>query len=311
MQQLTKRRPALPSVKQDTHVGFRIARAPARNALGVRRWRPLATSVESQFQNRFVRLVKRAMSPDIQYPHAPITEALIDLRVEYAKEMPLEQLKGLGTLIHAAYPHSDTRDFLQAEIQFGPGQSQPGASSTRKTVGYIFHAEDRRQAIQARVDGFTFSRFRPYENWAALKAEAQRLWTNFVSVTSPERVTRIAVRYINRLNLPLKGGQLKFEDYLRTFATIAGDSDQSLEQFFMRLVMPQVDLEARLVLTEALLPQESPDEIGVILDLDLSREGVSFSPQSGEIWDILDRFRERKNQYFEASITDAARELFQ
>ena len=195
------------------------------------------------------------MSPDIHYPRAPITEALIDLRVEFDGEIPLEKLKQFGVAIRPSYPHSDTREFVQAELQFGPAQGPTGASSSRRTIGYIFHAEDRRQAVQARFDGYTFSRFRPYEDWPRLRAEAHRLWNMFVSVTQPKRVNRIAVRYINQLNLPLKDGRLQFEDYLKTFPEIGGDADQSLEQFYVRLVMPQNDLSARLVLTETLLPR--------------------------------------------------------
>jgi uncharacterized protein (TIGR04255 family) len=250
------------------------------------------------------------MLAEKHYPNAPITEALIDFRVDYGEEISLQRLNAFGAVIRQTYPHSDTRDFLQAEIQFAPGQLQPGTSSTRKTVGYIFHSEDRRQAVQARLDGFTFSRFKPYENWAKLKTEAHRLWDSFVSLTRPKKVNRIAVRYINQLNLPLKGEGLRFEDYLRTFPEVGGDADQPIEQFFVRLVLPQNDLSARLVLTEALLPPQQPEAIGVILDLDLFNQNVSFEAQSSEIWDILDRFRERKNQYFEASITDATRELF-
>ena len=87
------------------------------------------------------------------------------------------------------------------------------------------------------------------------------------------------------------------------------DEDISLEQFFLRLVMPQIDLAAKLILTEALLPPQG-DRLGVILDIDLFRENVSINAESAEIWDILEAFRVRKNKYFEASITDAARELF-
>jgi len=81
----------------------------------------------------------------------------------------------------------------------------------------------------------------------------------------------------------------------------------------MRVVLPQNDLMARLILTEWVLPPQLPpplQSLGVILDLDIAQESTSFDVRSGEIWVLLDRFRERKNRYFELSITDATRELF-
>jgi uncharacterized protein (TIGR04255 family) len=242
------------------------------------------------------------------YPKAPITEALIDFRVAYGQGISLERLKKFGAELKAEYPNESSRDIFQGQITFDV--SAPAAqSSSRSTVGYIFHSTDGRQAVQVRLDGFTFSRFAPYQDWPHLVNETKRLWSLFVRMAQPTTVLRVAVRYVNQINLPVKEGGLRFEDYLRTFPAIGVGDDVELEQFLIRLVMPQKDLSARLILTEALLPQQG-DSIGVILDVDLFREHVELDVRSADIWAILELFRERKNIYFEASITDASRELF-
>jgi uncharacterized protein (TIGR04255 family) len=248
------------------------------------------------------------MTSSRPYPNAPITEALIDLRVSYDHGISLDKLKAFGDKINAQYPHSAPRDLLQGQITLVKG-AEPQTRSSHTTTGYIFHSADRRQAVQARLDGFTFSRFSPYQDWQHLVMEARRLWALFVEALRPTMVIRVAVRYINQINLPLTAGALRFEDYMRTFPETALEEDVDLEQFFMRLVMPQKDLSAKLILTEALLPAHG-EHIGVILDIDLFRENASLDVRSAGIWDILDEFRIRKNKYFEASITDAARELF-
>jgi|SRR5947207_3327109 len=243
-----------------------------------------------------------------RYPKAPITEALIDLRVTYGPGISLEKLKKFGSEIRDRYPNEATRDVVQGQISvIGPQHQQ---QSTRTTVGYIFHSADRLQAVQARLDGFTFSRFAPYEDWEHLIGEAKSLWHAFVRSVEPVSVSRVAVRYINQINLPIKDGNLKFEDYLRTFVTIGIEEDVTLEQFLVRLVMPQDDLTAKLILTEALLPPQG-DYVGVLVDIDLFRENAMVDVRSNDIWDILELFRNRKNQYFEGSITDAARKLFE
>jgi uncharacterized protein (TIGR04255 family) len=247
------------------------------------------------------------MAPNRHYPHAPITEALIDFRVAYPQGISLEKLKRFGAEVRGQYPNESPRDIVQGQIDFS--MSNPHSQSSRSTVGYIFHSGDRRQAVQARLDGFTFSRFAPYQDWHHLIDETRRLWTVFVKLLEPTAVLRVAVRYINQINLPLKEGTLTFEHYLRTFPGMDMDDKVLLEQFFLRLVMPQEDLSAQLILTEALLPQQGAS-LGVILDIDLFRENLSLEVQSNEIWDMLERYRARKNKYFEASITDATREMF-
>jgi len=247
------------------------------------------------------------MASNRHYPNAPITEALIDIRVTYPHGITLEKLKGFAVEIREQYPNENSRDVVQGKIDLSGPNLQ--TQSSRTTVGYIFHSADRRQAVQARLDGFTFSRFAPYQDWNHLVDETKRLWKVFVALLEPTIVIRVAVRYVNQISLPLSGGTISFERYLSTFPMIGTEEDVPLEQFFLRLVMPQNDLPAQLILTEALLPQQGAS-LGVILDIDLFRENLSLDVRSGEIWDILERFRERKNKYFELSITDAARELF-
>lgn len=249
------------------------------------------------------------MLPPRHYPHAPIKEALIDLLVVNRDDISLQDLKQFGVALKEQYPFESPRELMQAQFQFGG----PAPSSSHSTIGYLFHSSDRKQAVQARLNGFTFSRFEPYLDWQSLREEALRLWSTFVEITRPKSVQRIALRYVNQLNLPLKNGTLEFDDYLRTFLRFGEEAgkEQILEQFFIRLVLPQEDLKARLVLTEALLPASNSDTIGVILDIDLFRENISLPTGSQELWAILDDFRNRKNEYFEGAITDAARELFQ
>jgi uncharacterized protein (TIGR04255 family) len=247
------------------------------------------------------------MMAERNYPKAPITEALVDLRVGFTQAVSLEELKEFGGRVHERYPHEGTRDILQGQFDFG--SPTPKTQSSRITMGYIFHSADRRQAVQARLDGFTFSRFAPYQDWRQLIDEARKLWNIFIALLKPATVSRVAVRYVNQINLPLREGSLSFEHYLRTFPGTSLEENVSLEQFFMRLVMPQDDLAAKLVLTEALLPEQA-GLLPVILDIDLFRENLALNVQSDEVWGILETFRARKNKYFEASITDATRELF-
>ena len=70
-------------------------------------------------------------------------------------------------------------------------------SSAGGPDGYLFTSVDGRQVVQARLDGFTFSRLKPYDKWESLRDEARELWQHYVQIASPETVTRVALRYIN------------------------------------------------------------------------------------------------------------------
>ncbi len=66
----------------------------------------------------------------------------------------------------------------------------------------MYVSEDEVKLVQFRLDGFTFNRSKPYTSWEQVFPEAFGLWKEYVSLAAPEFVNRIAVRYINRLDLP-------------------------------------------------------------------------------------------------------------
>ena len=59
---------------------------------------------------------------------------------------------------------------------------------------------------------------------------------------------------------------------------------------------------------EAFAPPFGPELVSVILDFDLFREQI-WQSDDEEIWRFLEELRHRKNQVFNASITEKTKEL--
>lgn len=240
------------------------------------------------------------------YGKAPITEALIDIRVELSPELRFEDLQAVKKHVSSDYPREETRNLAEGMIQFGPSLQ---ASAQQKPWGLMFRNESNNQVLQVRLDGFTFSRLEPYQDFEHLKAEARRLWDIYRELVRPKKITRVAVRYINQLNIP--GTIVEPEDYLNTYPHLASQLPAELRDFgpyLMRLPVYQHDLKGVLVLNEAMTPPKMPDTISMVLDLDLYVEMPRVNNEE-ELWAFFDRLRDRKNLYFEACITDKTREL--
>lgn len=139
-----------------------------------------------------------------------------------------------------------------------------------------------------------------------LRDEARRLWDIYQTATNSETIIQVAVRYINRLDLPLPFND--FKEYLLTIPEISPKISQGLSDYLMQLQIPQEDIRAMLVLTEALIPPLNHDVVSVVLDIGLS-SNVTFSGKMDEHWSLLETFRIRKNEIFEGCITDKTREL--
>jgi uncharacterized protein (TIGR04255 family) len=240
------------------------------------------------------------------YSKAPITEALIDLRIVPLDESNLVSLRNLHQSLVEEYTLSEEINLFQGQLQ--QTGSALTATATQSPSGYRFISTDKTQVFQACLDGFTFSQLEPYKNWATLRNEAKRLWELYNQAVQPKAIERIAVRYINRLDLPLESSHpFDFKDYLRTVPEVADGIDQGLSGYFMQLQIPQSNLSAILLLNEAIIPSPKENVVSVLLDIDLSR--VENFSTDDSFWEILDEFRWRKNEIFEACITDKLREL--
>jgi uncharacterized protein (TIGR04255 family) len=161
--------------------------------------------------------------------------------------------------------------------------------------------------FQAQLNGFTFSRLAPYESWNRFCAEARRLWQIYRDCLKPAEVTRLAVRYLNRLDLP--GEHVEIKDFLLTAPEIAPGLPQTLAGFFMQLQLPIEDLRCKVLLNETIVEPVKSGTVSVVLDIDLFR--TENLPQDEEsIWNLYEQLHVKKNDIFEACITNRARELF-
>jgi len=237
------------------------------------------------------------------YENAPITEALIDIRVTVPDGVRLESLESIHERVKDSYPGK--KKGVRVLGQFSGG-ALLGASATQTDVGFFFSSLDGKLIFQARLDGFTFSRLRPYGSWPELRDEARRLWSVYREAIAPEKVTRVAVRYINQIDIPLL--QIDYKDYFRTTPEVSPTLPQGLSGFFMQLHFPQPDFGGLLILTETAIPPLSPETNSVVLDIDVFKMAAMFSDE--EIWQLLETLRDRKNQFFEGCITDTTRALF-
>lgn len=243
------------------------------------------------------------MPPKRHYSNAPITEALIDIQVELPAGTTLSALESAFDRIKEKYPTKKKK--VSFEGQFSGGE-EIGASAKQTHTGFAFYSVDGKQIVQARLDGFTFSRLKPYGSWPELRDEAKSLWTIYREMAKPIKMTRIAVRYINQIDVPLPFAD--FNEYFRTVPEVSPDLPQELSTFFMRLEFPQTDFEGILVLTQTMVPPPQPGVASFILDIDVVKADSNLTSDV-EAWALLEIMHERKNEIFEGCITDKTREL--
>jgi uncharacterized protein (TIGR04255 family) len=240
--------------------------------------------------------------------NAPITEALIDFQVKARTAFRPEQFADLRMRLTERFPHVDEQRGLQATFGVIRGQGQPTVVQDLGLQGYLFKTLDQKTIAQFRVDGFTLNRLRPYTSWDELFPQAMDLWRLYCSISIPDAVTRLAVRYINRIMLPPGAGT--FETYLRTAPVIPPELPQYLSSFLTRVTIhdPTTDIAAHVA--QALETSTPGRQLSVILDIDAFKQR-EFSIDDPTIEQTFDQLRLFKNLIFFNSLTDETLRQFE
>jgi uncharacterized protein (TIGR04255 family) len=222
---------------------------------------------------------------------APIQEAIIAFSFEKPSAGGEALIDALDTAIKSEYTSRSPVRMAQVTL------SDQGSTGESRIVGARFASTDGRRVCLVDNSQFLCSRLAPYETWESLKGEFERLWKVYSSL-SDDRIAKVGVRYINKIFLP-EGKDMSLT--VRTRPEVAEGLPQAMFSFFVRLGVKIPDPQGVLMITEAQLPTERPGFVTAVLDHDLQ---FRINPESTDVWSLLDKARELKNDYFFASLSE-------
>ncbi|MBM3883910.1 MAG: TIGR04255 family protein [Verrucomicrobia bacterium] len=239
---------------------------------------------------------------------APIVEALVDLRVKTRADFDIATVPSLHEQLQPTYARKEEMRAMELSLVQAPGKPPEQRCRDLGKHGFRFLTQDGVQIVQFRRDGFTFNRLAPYTCWEEVFGEASRLWKGYESVVPCEEVTRIAVRYINRLLLPL--GPRDLSAFLVAPPPIPKDLNVVPGAFLSRVTVhpPEGSLAAHV--TQALRSGAIEEKTPVILDIDAFETGA-FPPRSDALLPRFAALRKLKNEIFFSSLTEEAVSLFE
>jgi uncharacterized protein (TIGR04255 family) len=241
-----------------------------------------------------------------RYRNAPITEAILDIQVKPSAPPPTQAVfTRLSGALGGEYPR--VADINQLRVNVHAASTTSSVAHTRQTAGSRLEKPGRVFQIQPR--GMTFSHLTPYTSWSVFSPEGRRLWELYVQYVKPEAVTRVALRYINRIEIP--GQRFELSDYFKLYPEIPKTIPQDINSTFIQLQMPQIDLAPDIVAVfnfGSAVPF-SDKSVAMMLDIDVyATRALSLATK--DVFDVLEILRTRKNELFEACITDRTRDIF-
>lgn len=249
-----------------------------------------------------------AAKPRFLLNNAPITEAVIDFRAKLAPTFDLNNFKQLADQIGYDTPKPIT--LFEFGVHAHPDKTPETRQVDHGLVGWRFSSPDNLHVAQFKKDGLTFSRLAPYKNWDHFFAEATRLLILFIEIAAPQEISRLAVRFINRLPLPLSEVG-DFSDFLTAPPPFPGECGVYLTNFLTHIQVQEPDsLISANVIQTIRNSEKEPDKVGVVLDIEVYETG-NFRATANEVLPRFAALRDIKNRYFFASVTDKTLKIFE
>jgi len=239
-----------------------------------------------------------------QLAKPPLREALIDLQL--VEPLPSSFVDTLKERTLKGYDNVQPIRKGQFSLRFGPQLPAQATVEKEELFGRRYESRDKTSVVQIRRDGVTYSVLRGYTQWNEIQSAAQAIWKQYCEWAGPVKVGRLAVRYINVIELP--PGVIDFDEYLTASPRVPPRLPQTVVNFLQRVVLRVSDAGTTAIVTQALEPP-TQSHIPVVLDIDVFTP-CSLEGQSSELWARLEKLRELKNMIFFSSVTDRALESY-
>lgn len=240
------------------------------------------------------------------YHNAPISEAVIDFRVDLPAEVDMNVFERIASRKSDQLPNKSP--LTSIEIGFQKDNESPlRVHSDEQAVGLRMQSKSGDRVLQIQVAGFTYSHMAPYTTFETFSSEAKGLWDAYIEETGATMITRTAIRVINKIILPANVTDVR--DYVNCYPSNPGLKFADFETFFMQIqlaFMPKQDKKGIINVAHGHAVYPHGSELVLDIDLFVQRD---VDATSEELWILLRELSEQKNQVFEACITDKTREI--
>jgi uncharacterized protein (TIGR04255 family) len=240
----------------------------------------------------------------ISYPRPPIVEAVIELR--FVEALSKDSIAKIVRRFGKAYPYSDQETGLNVHVDV----EKKSATTESNWIGTKLSSLDRTECTIVRQQGFSVSQLAPYAGWDKFRDRAKHDWQIAEKSIGRCSISRIGVRYINRLDIPGDHEQsIRIEDYLHVFPTLPELDWLPISGYVMQVNRPLASDGCMITINSGTVPSPLVGYTSLTLDIDIYVE-KDIPTKEDDLWQMIDRIRNHKNRLFEACITDQARALF-
>jgi uncharacterized protein (TIGR04255 family) len=241
------------------------------------------------------------------YKRPPITEAVVEIR--FAPPIDTADLGGASSRFAALYPRHEDVKTVGVQVGIPPGGGGEPTTQIDQQLGHKRSTSDLSEILVMMPLTFTMSQLAPYPGWNDFFGRFVRDWKVWKGAVGFRKIFRIGVRFINRIDIRIVENFIEEAEYLNIYPKLPEILGASTG-YGVQVQLPIRDMGCSLVINSASVPSPLLDHGSILLDIDVSKS-VDPPQNDEDIYGLLNSIRTKKNDVFEACVTDQARGLFQ
>ncbi|MEI6730108.1 MAG: TIGR04255 family protein [Pseudomonadota bacterium] len=242
------------------------------------------------------------------FKRSPIKEAVVNFAVLPTVEFyKLSLIEDIGKSFFDKYPIKKTIKVFRHNFDFDQ-EGTNSTSSEESIIGYQFWSSDEKELLSCRLDGFSYHKLSPYNNWVDVLDSSIEGWRVYKEVLDIDSISALTVRNINLIEIPKK--EFELDEYFLLYPSLTEEFEQKIEHFSNNMIVgfPEFNAKCRVVFNS--LPLQENSNSSFVLDIDAFRNIEKTCLSVEQIGNILTGLNKIKDKLFFGSITGNTRELF-
>ncbi len=238
------------------------------------------------------------------YKYPPVTEAVIG--VNFTEDLSKTLLKSVSDKLAKNYPSHQPVQNISVNLDLSPNAGKDRKTFTETAEGHRRSSPDMTELALALSNSLVVSQLAPYPGWVIFSKRFMRDWKHLKKTLGYRQIKRIGVRYINRIDIPVTEEVVHHEQFLNVFPRIP-DMLSPLIAGAVQTISYFEDIKCKLTLNSGVVESPILNHMSFLLDLDVGRE-IDVPQKDTDIFELLEKMRLKKNQVFEACISQRTRD---
>ena len=249
---------------------------------------------------------KGVSAPAPQYPRPPILEAVIGITFEQTlKDSALATADRRFEKDYALHQENVNVN-LRMNTSMG-ADNLPVIDTQRQSVkGHRRMNPGNDEVAVLMPDSLTVSQLAPYHGWEAFMARFRRDFPLYKRPGVHRVISRVGMRYINRIDIEITGNVVEHERYLNLYPRVP-DALGPIAAYAMQTTFALENIGCLAALNSTPVASPTLRHVSFIVDIDVYKSS-NLPVGDAALFDLLEQMRVEKNRIFEVCITQRARE---